>query len=177
MSKSDFHCHEGTDLKYRSTGHLSILSKDSSPPPHPFPGYRINNISAPRAPFAHLIIQLLQMLSRTHFLADLEELDPHLPRDTIVRFELLTRVEDHGFDVVRRDTICDDDDVQGFDMCFYPAGKFPLERICAAREVRFQYSVQASSCGGATSRCDLTEDFIDSCSGFNVLEKRTVGCV
>lgn len=117
------------------------------------------------------------MLSRTHFLADLEELDPHLPRDTIVRFELLTRVEDHGFDVVGRDAICDDDDVQRFDMCFYPAGKFPLECIGAACEVRFQYSVQASSCGGATSRCDLTEDFIDSCSGFNVLEEWTVGCV
>jgi hypothetical protein len=61
-----------------------------------------------------VIVKFSQILSSFGLVADLEELDTDLPGLSIALVEPLSRADDYRFDIIWRDTVGDDDDVEGF---------------------------------------------------------------
>ncbi len=121
-------------------------------PTLPFPWHRIHNIP----PSAHLrqsIVQFPQRFRRTPFLPNLEELNANLPRGRIPAVELLGRGDDDALNVVGRDAVGDDDDVERLDV----VGAFALE----GGEVGFQDGVEAGAGRGAATGADGLENGVD----------------
>lgn len=106
----------------------------------PTPGHSIDHV-ADMILATERIVELAQILRRLGLAADLEELDPDLPRLSTHGIQLARRVDDDALDVVRRHAVGDDDDVERFQRRLVAVGG-ALERICHLGQVRFEDLVE-----------------------------------
>ena len=133
--------------------------------PHPAvppPGNRIHNIPHAIPQLGQAIVQLPQRLRRAPLLADLEKLNPHLPRGSVPLVELLRRIDHHALDVIAGDAVGDDDDIQRLDGL---GAAFGFD----VAEVGFQDGVQAGPRRGAAHGADGLENALDVGAGGDVL--------
>jgi hypothetical protein len=114
------------------------------------------------------IVKVSQILSSFGLLADLKELDTDLPGLSIALVESLSRADDYRFDIILRDTVGDDDDVEGFHLLDGGTLGGKTSYSFYTIEVRFQDVVEARSGGGAAEGTHHIEDFVDSAGGLDV---------
>lgn len=132
------------------------------------PRHRVDHIPH-IACHSELIVQIAQRLRGASLLADLEELDPDLPRGGVELVEFPRRGDDGRFHVVGRHAVGDDDDVHR--LAVFRA------LLLALAEVRAQEAVEAASGRGAAARADGVEDALDVVLGGDVFVFGGVGLV
>lgn len=132
------------------------------------PRHRVHHIPH-IARHGQLVVQVAQRLRGAPLLADLEELDPDLPRGRVELVEFPRGGDDGRFHVISRHAVGDDDDVHR--LAVFRAF------LLALPEVGAQEAVEAASGRGAAARADGVKDALDVVLGGNVFVFGGVGLV